>query len=120
MLLRHLYIIARVWLQRALDELNRSLVETYDSRLILRHGSNALGILTDLAQETGAKTVVWTALYEPLVAARDHEVEAKLKGRGIKVYVEHSYLLHRPDEVVVSELTKGAPHHIVASAHCEI
>ena len=113
MLLRHLFILARVWLQRALDELNRSLVEIYDSRLILRHGSNALGILTDLAQETGAKTVVWTALYEPWVAARDHEVEAKLNGRGIKVYVEHSYLLHRPDEVVVSELTKGASHHSV-------
>ena len=81
------FVAARVWLRRALDELNKSLVEAYDSRLILKHGSDTLGILTDLIQETGAKTVVWTALYEPWLEARDREVEAKLKGRGVKVCV---------------------------------
>jgi len=97
----------RVWLRRALHQLNQSLVDAYDSRLILRKGSNTLGIINELLQETGAKTVVWTALYEPWLESRDQEIRTKLEKRGVEVHVEHSYLLHRPDEVEVSNLTKG-------------
>ena len=74
----------------------------YDSRLILRKGSNTLGIINELLQETGAKTVVWTALYEPWLESRDQEIRTKLEKRGVEVHVEHSYLLHRPGMAINS------------------
>ena len=90
-------------------------------------------VFIDLLRETGAKTVVWTALYEPWIADRDHNLKSKLESRGIKVcllnsslilrkiyekpqifyffffkvHVEHSYLLHIPDEVALSNAQQG-------------
>ena len=77
--------------------------------------------------------MVWTALYEPWIADRDSNLKSKLESRGIKVcllnsslilrkvieknvrlffslfkvHVEHSYLLHRPDEVALSNAQQG-------------
>ena len=96
----------KVWLQRALEELDQSLAKHYGSHLILRKGSDTAQILFDLLQETGAKTVVWTDLYEPWILDRDEIIESKLQSRGIQVHIEHSYLLHRPDEVVCDS-TRG-------------
>ena len=45
--------------------------------------------------------IVWTALYEPWIMERDEKISYRLNGLGVKVDIEHSYLLHRPDEVVV-------------------
>ena len=90
-------------------------------------------VFIDLLRETGAKTVVWTALYEPWIADRDRNLKSKLESRGIKVrllnsslilrkvfekktqivfslfkvHVEHSYLLHIPDEVALSNAQQG-------------
>ena len=97
----------KVWLKRALDELNKSLSNHYNSRLILKSGRSSEQILLDLIQETGAKTVVWTALYEPWILKRDQNIESTLKAKGIEVHVEHSYLLHRPDEIQVCDATRG-------------
>ena len=97
----------KVWLQRALEELDKSLAKHYDSHLILRKGSDTTQILFDLLQESGAKTVIWTTLYEPWILDRDEIIQSKLKSRGIQVHIEHSYLLHRPDEVVVCDSTRG-------------
>ena len=89
-------------------------------------------VFIDLLRETGAKTVVWTALYEPWIVDRDLNLKSKLESRGIKVcllnpslilrevfekpqiffsffkvHVEHSYLLHIPDEVALSNAQQG-------------
>ena len=42
-------------------------------------------VFVDLLRKTGAKTVVWTALYEPWIAERDQKLKSKLESRGIKV-----------------------------------
>ena len=55
-----------------------------------------------LARETGAKDVVWTALYEPDLKERDEKIERALQRIGVKVHVEHSYLLHRPEQIRVT------------------
>jgi len=99
----------KVWLNRALEELNISLDKHYGSRLILRNCETATveAVFHDLLRETGAKTVVWTALYEPWIMERDQMLKSKLESRGIKVQIEHSYLLHMPSEVVLSDSHKG-------------
>ena len=42
-------------------------------------------VFHELLQETGAKSVVWTALYEPWIMERDDKLKSKLESRGIKV-----------------------------------
>merc|ERR1712241_35829 len=64
-------------------------------------------VVHDLLRETGARTVVWTALYEPWIMKRDQKLKSKLESRGIKVHAEHSYLLHLPNEVNLSDSHRG-------------
>jgi len=99
----------KVWLERALEELDTSLANNYGSRLILRRCKDSTEQeLINVVKETGAKTVVWTALYEPWILERDAKIKYKLNGMGVTVDVEHSYLLHRPDEICVEDtITKG-------------
>lgn len=49
-------------------------LEAKGSRLILRKG-NALDALKTLAAETGAKTVMWNRLYDPVARTRDTDVK---------------------------------------------
>ena len=51
-------------------------------------------VFVDLLRETGAKTVVWTALYEPWIAERDQKLKSKLESRGIKVKPSNLALLN--------------------------
>ena len=52
-------------------------------------------VFIDLLRETGAKTVVWTALYEPWIADRDSNLKSKLESRGIKVCLLNSSFILR-------------------------
>ena len=99
----------KVWLERALEELDTSFANTYGSRLILRRCKDSTEQeLINVIKETGAKTIIWTALYEPWILERDAKIKYKLNGMGVTVDVEHSYLLHRPDEICVEDtITKG-------------
>lgn len=65
------------------------------SRLILRRGP-ALEALRDLAGETGAQTVVWNRLYDPISKARDTDVKSALKSDGIDVQSFKGHLLFEP------------------------
>jgi len=91
---------ARVWLERALAALDSSLANSYNSKLVYRRCDSYEAELVSLVRETGARTVVWSALYEPQLAARDTAVQRALERLpGVTVEVEHSYLLRRPDQV---------------------
>ena len=72
------------------------------SRLILRRARSLEDEIVMLARETGAKDVVWTALYEPDLKERDERIERALQRIGVRVHVEHSYLLHRPEQIRVN------------------
>ena len=65
------------------------------SRLILRRGP-ALSVLEALVAETGATGVFWSRLYDPAAKARDTEVKAALKARGLRVESHAGHLMHEP------------------------
>ena len=74
---------SRAWLRcslRALDEDLRKL----DSRLVLCRGPS-LAALEALLAQTGATAVHWNRQYEPAAHARDEDVAAALRRRGIDV-----------------------------------
>ncbi len=58
-----------------------ALLQSKGSRLVLRSGE-ALPALLRLAEETGARQVVWDRGYAPGEVARDKAVKAGLQARG--------------------------------------
>ncbi|MEL7276110.1 MAG: deoxyribodipyrimidine photo-lyase [Pseudomonadota bacterium] len=70
-------------------------LERIGSRLILRRGE-ALEVLQALIAETGAKTVRWTRLYDPVSKARDELVKSTLKGAGIAAVSHPGHVLFEP------------------------
>ena len=101
----------KAWLEQALKVFSQALNDRYGSRLLLRRTGSVHDEMVKLVQETGAKDVVWTALYEPALKERDDRIENSLKKMGVKVTIEHGYLLHRPDLVTV----KGVGAHGLGS-----
>ncbi|MBK0398862.1 deoxyribodipyrimidine photo-lyase [Limibaculum sp. M0105] len=81
----------------SLEDLGRRLVAR-GSRLVLRRG-DALDVLRALVAETGARSVVWSRLYDPQARARDGEVKAALRADGIEAISVNASLLHEPWEV---------------------
>ncbi|MES2969363.1 MAG: deoxyribodipyrimidine photo-lyase [Pseudomonadota bacterium] len=65
------------------------------SKLILRRGP-ALAVLDDLLRETGAAGVMWSRLYDPAAKARDAQVKAALKARGLIADSHPGHLLFEP------------------------
>ncbi|MFX0540947.1 cryptochrome/photolyase family protein [Roseovarius sp. S4756] len=70
-------------------------LEAKGSRLILRSG-DALEVLRDLIQETGAGAVHWSRLYDPGAIARDKAVKAALKEDGVDVQSHAGLLMFEP------------------------
>jgi len=96
----------KVWLEQALAVFSKTLKNKYESQLVLRPTSSYKNELLKLIKETGARSVVWTALYEPYLVKRDNDIRVALESERVTVHEEHSYLLHRPDQVSVA--TVGA------------
>ena len=90
------------WLEQSLIAFKKSLLDKYNSQLIVRLSSNLKKDLISIISETSATDIVWTALYEPSITQRDQLIKTALEDVGIKVHVEHSYLLHRPDQVSIA------------------
>lgn len=65
------------------------------SRLILRRGA-ALDALRDVIKDTGAKTVFWNRLYDPVSKARDTKVKAALKEDGVTAQSFAGHLMFEP------------------------
>ena len=68
------------------------------ARLVLRRGP-ALQVLTALAEETGAEAVHWGRLYDGPSRARDSEVKAALRARGLQAESHAGHLLWEPWQV---------------------
>lgn len=65
------------------------------SGLVLRRG-DALECLGRLVDETGAGAVYWQRSYDPVQQARDSEIKAALRGRGLEARSFPGHLLFEP------------------------
>lgn len=87
----------RWWLHYSLEALNQSL-EQLGSKLILRKGASKKALET-LIHETGAKTIFWNRVYEPVLRTRDESIKEGLKKDGFEVRSFNSHLLFEPWEI---------------------
>jgi deoxyribodipyrimidine photo-lyase len=85
---------ARWWLHHSLKALCRDLAQL-GSRLILRKG-NATDVLLALADETGARMVLWNRRYERQETGKDCAITSALVARGLRVEAFEGSLLFSP------------------------
>ena len=91
---------SRWWLHGALESLNQSL----QGKLNIYRG-DPLAVLSQLAQQTSATSVVWNRCYEPWRIARDAKLKAQLKDKGIEVESHNGSLLWEPWQVLKKDAT---------------
>lgn len=82
------------WRAQSLTALQQRL-QAQAGQLIIRRGPSAQ-TLVDLAQEHAAEEVVWNRLYEPGIAARDHQVASTLVAEGLQPRHFPGHLLIEP------------------------
>ena len=109
---------SKVWLEQALGVLSATLRDRFDSRLVLRKCLSYQSELLSIIKETGAKHVVWTALYEPHLETRDAAIKTALRRSGVSVEEEHGYLLHRPDQMSVAGVGAGGLGSVTHFMEC--
>src|SRR5215204_2823425 len=88
---------SRWWLHQSLRALDGEL-QKVDSRLTLRLGPT-LETMFAFLRETGARSVFWNRRYEPVVLARDRQVEAALRSSGVEVETFNGSLWHEPSTI---------------------
>ncbi|MEM7444158.1 MAG: deoxyribodipyrimidine photo-lyase, partial [Pseudomonadota bacterium] len=88
---------SRWWLHYSLRSLGLSL-KRLGSELVLRHG-NAANVVTTVAAESGADTVLWNRCYEPKARERDAGLKNALREKGIVARSYNAALLFEPWEV---------------------
>jgi len=91
---------SRWWLHGALESLNQSL----QGKLNIYRG-DPLAVLSQLAQQTSATSVVWNRCYEPWRIARDAKLKAQLNDQGIEVESHNGSLLWEPWQVLKKDAT---------------
>ncbi|KAK2894463.1 hypothetical protein Q8A67_011692 [Cirrhinus molitorella] len=87
---------SKYWLHQALVSLNRSLEQRGSHLVTLKAEASSLTALQGLIAETGAASVVATALYEPWLKERDESVWETLEKGGVRCQIYHSYCLRDP------------------------
>ena len=88
---------SRWWLHESLKDLGSNL-QRLGTDLILRRG-DALAVIRDLINQTGATTVTWNRRYEPDLTVHDEKLKAALQKDGIEVYVHEGFLLFEPNSI---------------------
>lgn len=66
------------------------------SRLILRRTGRAIKALKDLVEETGATSVYWSRLYDPVSVARDTSIKEALKAQNVEARSFGGHLMFEP------------------------
>uniref|UniRef100_H3CFA9 Si:ch1073-390k14.1 n=1 Tax=Tetraodon nigroviridis TaxID=99883 RepID=H3CFA9_TETNG len=95
----------KYWLHQALSCLCASLERNGSHLVFLRsaeaggEGGSSLQTLKELVKETGARTVMANALYEPWLKDRDHAAAVALWKSGVECKMFHSYCLRDPYSV---------------------
>ena len=95
---------SRWWLHGALQSLNQSL----QGKLNIYRG-DPLAVISQLAQQTSATSVVWNRCYEPWRIARDAKLKSVLKEPRIEVENYNGSLLWEPWQVLKKD---GTPYKV--------
>lgn len=95
---------SRWWLHESLKALNAAL----DNSIVFRKG-DARKIIPALLRQTNAQAVFWNRLYEPWRIARDKEIKADLKAKGITADTFNASLLWEPWEIAKDD---GTPYKV--------
>ena len=95
---------SRWWLHGALQSLNQSL----QGKLNIYRG-DPLAVISQLAQQTSATSVVWNRCYEPWRIARDAKLKSVLKEQSIEVESYNGSLLWEPWQVLKKD---GTPYKV--------
>jgi deoxyribodipyrimidine photo-lyase len=98
---------SRWWLHRSLASLEQA-ISALGGQLILRRGVTT-DVLSQVAAETGAKTVHCTRAYEPWAARLEHDVHDRLASGGVALKRFAGTLLHEPDQVTTQS---GEPYKV--------
>jgi deoxyribodipyrimidine photo-lyase len=85
---------SRWWLHHSLQALQAQFAQR-QGRLLLREGDST-ACLEQLIDETGATLVCWNRLYEPALTARDTDIKARLRARGVDVESFNAAMLFEP------------------------
>ena len=95
------------YLLACLDSLDKNL-RHLGGRLILRAG-DPVGVLRQLAKESGAEAVFWNKDYEPFALKRDAAVAAMCQSEGLAVRDFHDQCLQPPGGVLKQD---GIPYTV--------
>lgn len=87
---------SKYWLHQALVSLKRCLEERGSHLVTLKAEPSSVTALQGLMDETGAASVVATALYEPWLKERDDALWETLEKRGVTCHIYNSYCLRDP------------------------
>lgn len=88
---------AQWWLHHSLKALCRELTQL-GAKLILRRGC-AAEVLLRLAEESGARTVLWNRRYDRLETGKDCKITSALVSKGVQVEAFNGSLLFEPKVV---------------------
>ncbi|HQH74747.1 MAG TPA: deoxyribodipyrimidine photo-lyase, partial [bacterium] len=91
----------RWWLHHSLLSLDADLRRA-GSRLIVRAG-DPLSVLRRLTEECHVEAIYWNRRYEPAAVARDAEVKAEFRARGLTIESFNGSLLYEPWQVLNKE-----------------
>ncbi|XP_074489244.1 deoxyribodipyrimidine photo-lyase [Sebastes fasciatus] len=89
----------KYWLHQALSCFYSSLERISSHLVFLKANGSSLRTLKELVKETGARTVLANALYEPWLKERDDVVVSALQKDGVDCKMFHSYCLRDPYSV---------------------
>jgi deoxyribodipyrimidine photo-lyase len=92
---------SRWWLHWTLHALDADLRQC-DGALHIRQG-DSLPNLLEIVKQSGADTVYWNRLYEPAAIARDTQIKAALRERGIAVHSFGSALWQEPWQLATQD-----------------
>lgn len=98
---------SRAWLGRSLQALHSSLAARGSALVVLEAPSGAA--LASLAERIGAVAVYWNRRYEPAAIARDRDIKALLRAKGLEARSFNGALLVEPWQVSTGE---GGPYRV--------
>jgi len=97
----------RWWLHHSLKALSQDFADG-GARMILRRGP-AADVIMKLVEETGARAVHMTRMYEPWAKALEKDLKAKLDQQGVALRRFSGNLLHEPETIATQS---GAPYKV--------